>query len=144
MAKQDSFHENLRQAKPADGSSNRGFGFVMAGALAIIGALPLIGGNWPIWWLYPPAAAFLATALVKPDLLAPLNALWTRFGLLLHRIVNPIMLGIMFFGVVVPTGLLMRLFRRDPLRLRFDRDAATYWIKRTPPGPDPTSMSDQF
>ena len=89
-------------------------------------------------------AGFLLVALGFPSILAPLNRLWLRFGLLLHRIVSPLVLGIMFFLVITPMGLLMRAFGKDLLRLKFDRAAASYWIERTPPGPPPESMADQF
>jgi hypothetical protein len=58
--------------------------------------------------------------------------------------VSPVVLGIMFFLVVTPIGLLMRAFGKDPLRLRFDKSASSYWLDRTPPGPPPESLSDQF
>jgi len=67
-----------------------------------------------------------------------------KLGDILHRIASPIALAILFYGVVTPTGLLMRLFGKDPLRLRFDREAKSYWIAREPPGPAPESLKDQF
>ncbi len=79
-----------------------------------------------------------------PSLLAPLNRVWTKFGLLLHKVVSPIVLGVMFYLVITPTGLLMRLFGKDPLRLKFDGTAKSYWIPREPPGPKPDSIKDQF
>jgi hypothetical protein len=83
-------------------------------------------------------------ALLWPAVLAPLNRIWTRFGLLLHRIVSPVVLGVMFFGVVTPMGLVMRALGKDPLRLRFDPAARTYWIERRPPGPAPDTLNNQF
>jgi len=88
--------------------------------------------------------AVFAVAMLAPTLLAPLNRLWTRFGLLLHRIVSPVVLGIMFFLVVTPMGLLMRAFGKDPLRLRFEKDLPSYWINRNPPGPAPDTLDHQF
>jgi len=67
-----------------------------------------------------------------------------RVGLLLNHIVSPIALGIIFFSTVLPIGLLMRLMGKDVLRLKFDSKAETYWIDRTPPGPDPKTMNNQF
>jgi hypothetical protein len=90
------------------------------------------------------AAGFLAVALVRPSLLSPLNRLWFMFGLLLHKIVTPVIMGLIFFLTVTPTGLIMRLSGRDPLRLRRDPEAKTYWIEREPPGPDPETMRNQF
>jgi hypothetical protein len=89
-------------------------------------------------------AAFLAAALLRPAVLAPLNRVWTRFGLLLHRIVSPVVLGIMFFVVITPMGLIMRALGKDPLRLRLEREARSYWIERRPPGPPPDTLNNQF
>jgi hypothetical protein len=80
---------------------------------------------------------------ISPAALAPLNRM-DAFRLLLHRIVSPLVLGVMFFGVVTPMGLVMRALGKDPLRLRFDRDARSYWIDRRPPGPAPDTLNNQF
>ena len=87
---------------------------------------------------------FCSIALALPSVLTQLNRLWLRFGLLLHRVVSPLVLGIMFFLVVTPTGIVMRLLGKDPLRLRYEETASTYWIDRTPPGPAPESLDRQF
>ncbi|MBS0593678.1 MAG: hypothetical protein JSR84_09440 [Proteobacteria bacterium] len=137
-------HESYQRHEEVRGSSDRAFGFVFAGVFAIIGLLPLILGGRLRLWAVGLAIAFAAVALVMPQLLAPANRLWTRFGLLLHRVVSPLALGIMFFVAITPTGLLMRLFGKDPLRLRFERDRPSYWIDRVPPGPAPQSLKDQF
>ena len=79
-----------------------------------------------------------------PRVLAPLNRLWTRFGILLAKIVNPVVMAGVFFIAVTPIGLLMRLAGKDLLRLRYDSTAETYWIMRTPPGPPPDTMKNQF
>ena len=78
-----------------------------------------------------------------PSVLHPLNRLWMKLGLLLHRVVNPIVMGLLFYGTILPTGLIMRLRGRDLLRLKREPAADTYWIARTP-GPAPESMRDQF
>ena len=90
------------------------------------------------------AAAFLAAALFRPALLAPLNRLWSRFGLLLGRVTNPIIMGLVFFLLITPMALILRLRGNDPLRLRLALHAKSYWIERTPPGPTPASMTEQF
>lgn len=137
-------HESLQREQRIEGSSNRGFGVVFAVVFAIIALLPLLFGGALRWWSAGVAMVFLALAFVAPAALAPLNRAWMRFGLLLHKIVSPIVLGFMFYMVVTPIGLLMRATGKDPLRLRLDRNARTYWIDRTPPGPKPESLSDQF
>ena len=77
-----------------------------------------------------------------PAMLRPLNLLWLRFGLLLHRVVNPIVMGLLFFAVFMPMGLLMRLSGKDFLRLRFRGGDTSYWITRV--GSPPGSMRNQF
>jgi hypothetical protein len=137
-------HESFHREEAVHGSSDRAFGLVFAAVFLAIAVVPwLFGGRFHAWSLGV-AAAFGALALAAPRILAPLNRLWLRFGLLLHRIVSPVVLGIMFFLVVTPIGLLMRALGKDPLRLRFDRAASTYWIPREPPGPPPDSFTDQF
>ena len=137
-------HESFNRDDDVRGSSNRSFGIVFAVVFAIIGLFPLLSGGGVRAWALIVAAAFAVVALAFPAALAPLNRIWLKFGLLLHKVVNPIMLGIMFYGVITPTGLIMRAFGKDPLRLRFEKDADTYWIVRTPPGPTPDSLRDQF
>jgi hypothetical protein len=90
------------------------------------------------------AALVMTATLAMPDLLTLPNRLWLRFGLLLHRVVSPIALGLMFYIVITPMGLLMRAMGKDLLCLRRGDPAGTYWIKRDPPGPKPSSMSKQF
>jgi hypothetical protein len=138
-------HEEVREAEPVAGSSDRSFGLVIGAALAIFGLWPVVfGSGAPRWWLVVPALLFTAAAVVRPAVLKPLNRLWTAFGLVLHRIVNPVVLGVIFFGVVTPAGLVVRLLGKDLLRLRLDRSAKTYWIVRDPPGPDGATMRNQF
>lgn len=137
-------HEDLGRSQAVKTSSDRSFGLVFTGFFALVGAWPLVHGMAPRWWALALAALFLAVALARPALLAPLNRIWTRFGLLLHKVVNPIVMGVMFFLVVTPTGLLMRLAGKDPMRLKRDPQAASYWIERAPPGPAPETMKQQF
>lgn len=137
-------HESYRDRDAVKGSSNRSFGIVFSIVFAVIGLFPLIGGAAPRWWALAIAGLFLLAALAAPKLLAPLNRLWMRFGLLLHRIVNPLVMALLFFLVVTPIALLMRLFGKRPLHLKTDPDAATYWIPRDPPGPQPETMKQQF
>jgi hypothetical protein len=137
-------HESFDRDEAVHGSSDRSFGFVFAAVFLAIALVPWAFGGRLQTWSLGVAAVFGVVALSAPRFLAPLNRLWLKLGLLLHRIVSPIVLGIMFFLVVTPIGLLMRAFGKDPLRLRFDRGAPTYWIPREPPGPPPDSFSDQF
>lgn len=127
-----------------EGSSDRNFGLVFAAFFLIVALTPLFHGQDTRLWAVGVSTTFSILALAIPAVLAPLNHLWTAFGLLLHRIASPIALAILFYGVVAPTGLLMRLLGKDPLRLHFDRDAPSYWIQRTPPGPSAESLNNQF
>ena len=106
--------------------------------------LCLAAGLWkftvrPLWL----GAAFLLliAALAAPALLKPLNRIWYRFGLLLARVMNPIAMALVYVIAIVPIGLVWKLTRRDPLRLKLDRAAASYWIPRED---KPQSMSRQF
>lgn len=137
-------HEDLRREHDVKRSSERAFGIVFAVVFTVVGI-------WPFWsqgtvrpWALALAACFLGLGLFWQAPLRPLNRLWLRFGLLLHSIVNPVVMALLFFGTVVPMGLLMRLAGKDPLRLKRDPQAASYWVVRAPPGPAPESMSNQF
>lgn len=137
-------HEDLTREGYVDGASNRSFGFVFAIVFLIIGTWPLWGGGAPRWWSLILAAAFAVFAVAMPRVLSVPNRLWMKFGLLLGRIVSPIALGILFYLVFLPTGMLMRLVGKDPMKLKRDDAAVTYWVSRDPPGPPPTSMTNQF
>ncbi|MBF0587624.1 MAG: hypothetical protein HQL53_00700 [Magnetococcales bacterium] len=124
--------------------SERSFGVVFTIFFAIVGLWPLlVGGTVRLWGLVL-AGIFLLLALVKPEVLRPLNRLWAKFGLLLHTVMSPILLGILFFGLFTPMGVVRRLMGKDGLRLRFDEKADSYWQKREDPGPPPESMKQQF
>jgi Saxitoxin biosynthesis operon protein SxtJ len=137
-------HESYVRDESVQGGPNRSFGLLFAGVFALIGLLPLMFGGAAHPWAIILAGLFLLSALAFPGALAPLNRLWLRFGLLLHRIVSPVVLGIMFFGVITPIGLVMRLLGKDPMRVQLDKAAGSYWIERTPPGPAPETFKDQF
>lgn len=137
-------HEDLTRARRIEGSSDRSFGLVFAGVFLLVAFWPLLHGRSPRWWASGVAVGFGLVALVRPVLLAVFNRLWSKLGVLLGRVVSPIALGILFYGVLTPTGAMIRLTGKDPLRLRRDRGAKTYWIAREPPGPAPDSMTHQF
>ena len=127
-----------------ESSSDRSFGLVFATFFLIVAVFPLWHGHDIRLWSLGLAVIFLFLALAYPKILMPLNRLWTRFGMLLHRIVSPIALGVIFYGVATPTGLLMRLSGKDPLRLRIDKASSSYWIERCPPGPAPNNFKLPF
>jgi drug/metabolite transporter superfamily protein YnfA len=129
---------------PAPESSDRSFGFVFAAVFVIIGCWPFWHWLPPRWWALAIAAAFLAVALIRPQILRPLNRVWMAFGRLLHRIVSPLIMGLMFFTVVTPTGWIMRARGKDLLSLRRRPDLSSYWIKREPAQPEAETMKNQF
>jgi hypothetical protein len=129
---------------PIRGGSDRTFGAFFAALFALGGGYAVAHGRAWGWAAVALAVALAIVAFAAPAALGPANRLWLRLGLLLARVVNPLVIGVLFFAVVTPIGLAMRALGRRPLRLRFEKDAATYWIERTPPGPAPDSMRDQF
>jgi len=139
-----SSHEVFFRDEKVVAGSDRSFGLVMAAALAAVTSLNAwhLGRLWP--WTGGLAALLLAAALLRPAILHPLNMIWLKFGLLLHRVVNPVLMALIFYGTVLPTGLVMRMMGKDLLRLKRQPGADSYWIVRKPPGPSPETMRDQF
>ncbi len=137
-------HERFDREAPVTGGSNRSFGLVIGAAFAVIGLWPLLGARPPQAWSLALAAVFSLLALGRPQWLAPLNRAWTLLGLAMHRVVSPIVLGLVFYTTVTPIGLLLRALGKDVIPLRFDRSLPTYWIPRVPPGPAPDTMRRQF
>lgn len=144
MSDTSATHETYDRDEEIKTSSDRSFGVVFTIVFILIGLWPLTGSNDPRWWLLIAAALLLAISFIYPSLLAPGNRLWTRFGLLLHKISNPIIMGLVFFLTVTPTAIIMRLLGKDPMRRKLDRDAKSYWIDRQPPGPPADTMTNQF
>lgn len=131
-------------AAPAQMGSDRSFGLVFAAMFAIIALWPLKSGGDIRLWAAGAAAAFLLAALVMPRALKPLNIVWFKFGLVLHHVMTPLIMGLLFFLTVTPVGLLMRATGKDPMRLKRNAMADSYWIVRMPPGPAAESMKNQF
>jgi Saxitoxin biosynthesis operon protein SxtJ len=137
-------HEDLSREQQVEGSSDRAFGLVFAAVFLLIAIWPLFYRETPRWWSAGVAALFAVIALSKPALLAYPNRQWTKLGVLLGKVVSPIALGILFYGVITPIGIAMRLAGKDPLRLKLGPGPGSYWILRKPPGPPPDSMTNQF
>ncbi len=144
VKKQVATHERLVREEEIRGSSNRVFGLVFAAVFTMIGLWPLVQVAGVRLWALAVAVVFLATAVIRPAFLTPLNRLWTRFGLLLHAVVNPVVMGLLFYLMITPTAYVMRWLGKDHLNLRWDPAAKSYWIERRPPGPAPESMKNQF
>ena len=137
-------HETVSSFRRVDAGSDRKFGAIFGLVFGILGLWPFFHHRSPHWWLLVLAGLFLAAALIFPRSLSPLNRGWFRLGLILNRIVSPVIMGALFFGAVVPIGWYLRKRGKDLLSLKFDRDAVTYWIERNPPGPAPGSLTKQF
>ena len=120
--------------------SNKSFGIVFFIVFLLIAIYPLINnGELRIWSLVV-AIIFLILGLINSKVLTPLNKLWFKFGLLLGKVVSPLIMGIIFFFVVTPTAFIMRIIGKDLLNLKFN-NKKTYWIEKTGPK---SKMKNQF
>ncbi len=138
------FHEDFSRTGHGRGATDRSFGIVFAIMFVVIALWPLARHGGVRIWAFCVAGAFLAAAFSRPSVLHPLNRVWTAFALLLNRIVAPVAMGAMFFLVITPVAVIRRLLGKDPLRLRADPDASTYWIPRPPRGQEQGTMENQF
>jgi hypothetical protein len=127
-----------------DRGSERSFGLVFATFFVLVAVRPLASAGPVRMWALGAAVIAALLGLFAPAVLAPLNIAWTRLGDIIGRVVSPIALAALFFLAVTPIALLMRLAGKDPLRLKGDPDASSYWILREPAGPAPESLSNQF
>ena len=121
-------------------SSNRSFGIVFFIVFLLIALYPLLKGNDLRIWSLVISFIFLALGSINSKILTPLNRLWFKFGLLLGRFISPLIMGIIFFIVVTPTGIIMRLFKKDLLNLKYNKKE-TYWINKSGPK---SKMKNQF
>ena len=120
--------------------SNRSFGIVFFIVFLLISIYPLINNeNIRIWSLVI-SLIFLVLGILNSNILSPLNKLWFKFGIFLGKIISPIIMGIIFFLVVTPIGLIMRLIGKDVLNLKYS-DNKSYWIEKTGPK---SKMKNQF
>jgi hypothetical protein len=125
--------------------SERSFGILFAVVFA--GAACWLAWHGHRGWAVAGLAAAVAVALLAflaPRALAAPNRAWFQLGMLLHKVVSPVVLGAIYFLVITPIALAMRLSGRDPLERRRDPQRASYWKDRDPPGPPPDSFRNQF
>ena len=120
--------------------SNRSFGIVFFVVFLLISIYPLINEGNIRYWSLIISFIFLILGFLNSKILTPLNKIWFKFGIFLGRIISPLVMGTIFFFVVTPTGLLMRIFRKDLLNLKFNSDKS-YWIEKTEPK---SKMKNQF
>ena len=111
-------------------SSNKSFGFVFFAIFLVIALWPLLNDGIIRVWSLILSSGFLILSFLNSKILTPLNKLWIRFGILLGKIVSPMVMGIIYFGVVTPIGILMRLFGKDILNLKINKNKKTYWLVR--------------
>ena len=136
-------HDVVRSDAETAGSE-RNFGLVFAAFFALVALLPALHGRPIRYWALVVCAAFLVAALAAPKTLKPLNLLWFRLGLILHKVVNPIVMALLFFGTITPMAWWLRRRGKSPIDTRLHAERASYWVARTPPGPAASSMSQQF
>jgi MFS family permease len=139
-----SWHESLHHDGPPPGSTDRGFGLLFAALAAVIAIFAAWNGRSSAYGWGAVAVLLAAAAVFAPPLLGPLNRGWRWLALNLSKIMTPLIMGLLFFVVVTPVGLVMRWFGNDPLRLRLEPDNSTYWLARTSSEDRQTSMSRQF
>jgi hypothetical protein len=125
-------HESFESVVPDKMGSERSFGFTVGGILLAIALWPLHAGNALHWWALMPALPLLVMAALQPSLLAPLNKLWFKLGLLLGRVISPVVLGIVYFLWITPFAVVMRWMGKKLLALDFDPQAKSYWLIREP------------
>ena len=142
----DIHHEYAGNRDEVKAPSEKSFGVTFACVFGLLSALQFYRLGIAVWPVVTSVAAlgFLATAFAAPAVLRPLNLVWLKFGMLLHRIVNPVIMGLLFFGVFTPMGLIMRLFGADLLRLRTKTGATSHWILRADENLEKSSMTNQF
>mgnify|MGYP005734587591 FL=1 len=121
-------------------SSNRSFGIVFFIVFLLIALYPLLKGSDLRIWSLVISFVFLVLGLINSKILTPLNRLWFKFGLLLGRFISPLIMGIIFFVVVTPIGIMMRLLKKDLLNLKYNKKE-TYWIEKSGPK---SKMKNQF
>lgn len=124
--------------------SNRQFGIVFIVFFALLGLIGLWRGwQWTPWW-FGASGLVAAVTLIAPTLLTPLNRAWMALAALLHKVVSPVVLGLMYFAILTPIAWGMRLAGRDEMKRRWQPDAKSYWVPRDPPGPPKGSLDNQF
>jgi len=121
--------------------SNRNFGIVFFVVFLVISFYPLTHDSDIIKWSLVTSIIFLILGLINSKILTPLNRLWFKFGISLGRIISPIIMALIFFAVVTPIGLIMRLLRRDLLSLKYNKKIKSYWIEKDGPK---SKMKNQF
>jgi Saxitoxin biosynthesis operon protein SxtJ len=147
LSQNSSLHENYRDEGPTEAGSNRAFGCTVGSILMLIAATKaFVAGaiSWVACLIFVSGSLLLLLGIVAPLRLSTLNRVWLKVGTAIARVVNPVILALLFFLVITPMALFMRIVGNRPLRLTADRTAATYWIEREPPAGKESTMRRQF
>jgi hypothetical protein len=136
-------HEDFGREVRRSGPSDRNFGLVISAALAAIGFLPMRHHHPVRWWALVAAICLVLITAIKPSLLHSANLIWMRAGFVLGKVVNPIVIALLFFLVFTPAAMILRWMKKDLLGLRINPDADTYWVSRAQ-STAASSMADQF
>jgi hypothetical protein len=141
-----SLHEDLRRDEIVAPPSEKSFGITFAAVALLLAADFWWRHNWKAAAVIAliASAGFLSAGFLAPRILRPLNLVWLRFGLLLHKVVNPIIMGLLFFCVITPMGVVMRAAGKDFLRLAKKPGDQTYWLAREALDPKLNSMKNQY
>tara|TARA_Y100000591_G_C21797857_1_gene680390 strand:- start:405 stop:812 length:408 start_codon:yes stop_codon:yes gene_type:complete len=122
--------QDLRSHHSIESSNERSFGIVFAIFFAILSIYPVINKKDINLYLLILSIIILIIGIFKPSLLYYPNKIWFKFGIFLGKIVSPLVMGIIFFFTVTPTGIIMKLLRKDLLKKKFDVKVRTYWVKK--------------
>jgi len=137
-------HENLDREEETEWFSNFSLGITFASIFLIIGILLIIVGSFSGWLFLICSILFLIISLKTPIILTPLNLAWTKLGLILSKIFNPMILGVVFLLIITPIAIIRKIFGKSALHLKTKSNVESYWINRTPPGPKTGSMTRQY
>lgn len=138
-------HETVLSFRKVTLGSNRKFGLAFSAFFMILGVWPwLRHAEPPRWSMIIISVCLLAAALIFPHVLTTFNRFWFKLGMALNTIVNPVVMGVLFFGAVTPLGWYLRKKGKDLLSLKMGPEAATYWIERQPPGPPRGTLTKQY
>ena len=144
MIMEDKFHQHPANPDLLKRSSERSFGFVMTIFFALVGIWPALSNAALHYWSLGVSLIFLFFSVFRPSTLELPNKAWLKLGLLLNRIVSPLVLTTIFVILFVPLGIIFKLMKKDLLKLQLDKNRMTYWQLREPPGPNPETMINQF
>ena len=137
-------HENLDREEETEWFSNFSLGITFASIFLITGILLIIVGSFSGWLFLICSILFLIISLKTPIILTPLNLAWTKLGLILSKIFNPMILGVVFLLIITPIAIIRKIFGKSALHLKTKSNVESYWINRTPPGPKTGSMTRQY